>query len=171
MPHRLDHLGPELLLDVPARGGRRRAVEDALREAIRDGRLAPGTRLPSTRDLAAQLELSRGTVTQAYEQLAAEGWLTGRSGSGTRVAAGQDRPAVPHALVSPALLPYPEPHSEPRHDLRPGRPDASAFPRDAWGRATRWALREASADAFGPGDPRGRPELRGTLAAYLGRIR
>jgi GntR family transcriptional regulator / MocR family aminotransferase len=169
MPDRLDHFGPELLLDVPARGTRRRAVEEALREAIRGGRLTPGTRLPSTRDLAAQLGLSRGTVTQAYEQLEAEGWLTGRSGSGTRVADGTPQPRGGRTAENrvPALLRQPEP----RHDLRPGHPDARAFPRDAWARAMRWAIREAPADAFGPGDPRGRDELRGTLAAYLGRVR
>src|SRR5690242_19392805 len=152
MPDRLDHFGPELLLDIPARGTRRRAVEEALREAVRSGTLAPGTRLPSTRDLAAQLGLSRGTVTQAYEQLEAEGWLTGRSGSGTRVAAAPpprgDRAAAGRATALRL-------RSAPRHDLRPGHPDARAFPRNAWGRAVRWAVREAPADAFGPGDPRG----------------
>jgi GntR family transcriptional regulator / MocR family aminotransferase len=169
MPGRLDHFGPELLLDVPARGSRRRAVEETLREAIRSGRLAPGSRLPSTRDLAAQLELSRGTVTQAYEQLQAEGWLASRPGSGTRVADGAVGPPRGRGARerSPALLLRPEPH----HDLRPGRPDARAFPRAAWGRAMRWAIREAPADAFALGDPRGRAELRGTLAAYLGRAR
>ena len=169
MPEGLDRFGPELLLDVPARGTRRRAVEEALREAVRSGRLAPGTRLPSTRDLAAQLGLSRGTVTQAYEQLEVEGWLTGRSGSGTRVAGDVPQPQGNRAADdrARALLP----RAEPRHDLRPGHPDGRAFPRAAWGRAMRWAVREAPADAFVPGDPRGRAELRETLAAYLGRVR
>ncbi|HEY7279716.1 MAG TPA: PLP-dependent aminotransferase family protein [Trebonia sp.] len=179
MPDRLDHFGPELLLDIPARGTRRRAVEEALREAIRRGRLAPGTRLPSTRDLAAQLGLSRGTVTQAYEQLEAEGWLQGRSGSGTRVADGVPRPRGDRAARARVVATRPEgdrapamlPRREPRHDLRPGHPDARAFPREAWGRAMRWAIRQAPVDAFGPGDPRGRAELRSTLAAYLGRVR
>ncbi|RMI38012.1 aminotransferase-like domain-containing protein, partial [Actinomadura harenae] len=58
-----------------------------------------------------------------------------------------------------------------RHDLVPGRPDTRAFPRDAWSGAMRHVLREAPADAFGFGDTRGRPELRTTLAAYLGRVR
>jgi GntR family transcriptional regulator / MocR family aminotransferase len=155
--------GPELLLEVSARGSRRVAVEEALRAAIRGGRLAAGTRLPSTRDLAAQLGLSRGTVTQAYEQLTAEGWLTARSGAGTRVAADAAPPAS-HRPVPPARQAV-------RHDLRPGRPDGRAFPRDEWGRAVRYALREAPADAFGEADPRGRDELRSVLAAYLGRVR
>ena len=68
-----------------------RALETALREAIRSGRLHPGARLPGSRSLAADLGISRGTVVQAYTQLIAEGWLTGTTGSGTRVA---DRPAA-----------------------------------------------------------------------------
>jgi GntR family transcriptional regulator/MocR family aminotransferase len=63
-----------------------RALEAALREAIRSGRLHPGARLPGSRSLAADLGISRGTVVQAYTQLIAEGWLTGTTGSGTRVA-------------------------------------------------------------------------------------
>jgi GntR family transcriptional regulator/MocR family aminotransferase len=176
MPERLDRFasppagtpvlpaGLELLLEVPGRGARRRAVEESLRAAVRDGRLAAGTRLPSSRDLAAQLGLSRGTVAQAYEQLAAEGWLTARSGSGTWVATAA---AAPQAAARERVAVPPAP----RHDLRPGSPDAGAFPRAAWLRAIRGAVREAPADAFGFGDPRGRIELRSTLAAYLGRVR
>ena len=63
-----------------------RALEAALRDAIRSGRLHPGARLPGSRSLAADLGISRGTVVQAYTQLIAEGWLTGTTGSGTRVA-------------------------------------------------------------------------------------
>src|SRR5690348_3431731 len=63
-----------------------RALETALREAIRSGRLHAGSRLPGSRSLAADLGISRGTVVQAYAQLIAEGWLTGTTGSGTRVA-------------------------------------------------------------------------------------
>jgi GntR family transcriptional regulator / MocR family aminotransferase len=156
--------GLDLFLEIPRRGTRRRALEDSLRAAIREGRLAPGTRLPSTRSLSAELGLSRGTVAQAYEQLAAEGWLTARTRSGTRVAGG----AAPLLWSRADHVSTPTP---PRYDLRPGRPDASAFPRGAWATATRFALREAPADAFGFGDPRGRPELRSALAAYLGRVR
>ncbi|MFF7637544.1 PLP-dependent aminotransferase family protein [Kitasatospora sp. NPDC008050] len=147
-----------------ARGTRRRAVEEALRTAIRQGRLAPGVRLPATRHLAEQLGLSRGTVSQAYEQLIAEGWLTARTKAGTRVAedAGpQPRPSGIAPTAAPGL----------RHDLSPGRPDVSAFPRVAWSRALRRAIHEAPAEAFGYGDPRGRIELRTALAGYLGRVR
>jgi GntR family transcriptional regulator/MocR family aminotransferase len=71
---------------VRATPGRRRAsLEEDLREAVRTGRLAPGDRLPSTRVLAADLRLSRGTVTAAYDQLVAEGYLVTRRGLGTLV--------------------------------------------------------------------------------------
>ncbi|WP_227837198.1 MocR-like pyridoxine biosynthesis transcription factor PdxR [Nocardia aurantia] len=153
-----------MLLELPRHGTRRHALEEALRTAVRDGRLAAGTGLPSSRDLAAQLGLSRGTVTTVYEQLVAEGWLTARQGAGTRVAAGANAPDQ-HTAAPP------RPDATHRFDLRPGRPDVGAFPRNAWARAMRAALRDAPAEAFGFGDPRGRPELRTTLAAYLGRVR
>ncbi|MGW0191765.1 MocR-like pyridoxine biosynthesis transcription factor PdxR [Nonomuraea sp. NPDC003201] len=162
-----DALGPELLLELPGWGSRGRALEEALRSAIRGGRLVAGTRLPSSRDLASQLGLSRGTVTQAYEQLVAEGWLTARQGSGTRVAAGTaEAPARSGRSAGSA-----EAAASGRHDLRPGRPDAYAFPREAWARAMRHVLREAPTEVFGFGDPRGRIELRTALASYLGRTR
>ncbi|MGW3518046.1 MocR-like pyridoxine biosynthesis transcription factor PdxR [Streptomyces hydrogenans] len=85
--------GADLHLDL--RGTRLRAgLMDALREAVRGGRLAPGTRLPSSRQLAADLGVARNTVADAYAELVAEGWLTARQGSGTRVALRADpRPA------------------------------------------------------------------------------
>ncbi|MBD0675125.1 GntR family transcriptional regulator, partial [Streptomyces sp. CBMA156] len=58
--------GSDLHLDLPARGGRRAALMAALREAIRSGRLAPGTRLPPYRALAADLGLARNTAAEAY---------------------------------------------------------------------------------------------------------
>src|SRR5690348_688704 len=64
----------------------RGALERSLRDALRSGRLAPGTRLPSSRMLARDLGLARNTVAAAYGQLVAEGWLEGRQGAGTRVA-------------------------------------------------------------------------------------
>ena len=61
----------------------RQQLADGLRSAIRDGRLAAGARLPATRGLADDLGVSRGVVTDAYEQLVAEGWLAARRGAGT----------------------------------------------------------------------------------------
>jgi GntR family transcriptional regulator / MocR family aminotransferase len=166
--------GLDLLIGVGSRGSRRRAVEEALRTAIREGRLAAGSRLPSTRDLAQQLGLARGTVTQAYEQLIAEGWLTARTKAGTRVAEGAADSAAAAASLpgaSPVRPASPLAASAPRHDFSPGRPDLSSFPRSAWARAQRRAIQEAPAEAFGYGDPRGHLECRTALAGYLGRVR
>ncbi len=74
----------DLHLDL-GRSGAARRLEQALREAVQTGRLAPGTRLPSSRALARDLGIARNTVAEAYTQLVAEGWLTARQGSGTRV--------------------------------------------------------------------------------------
>ncbi|MEV4493009.1 PLP-dependent aminotransferase family protein [Micromonospora coxensis] len=155
--------GVDLHLELDATGGRRAGLERALRAAIRDGRLPPSTRLPATRALAAELGLARGTVSAAYDQLVAEGWLVARVGSGTEVSAlRQAPPPSPARPAGPAT---------PRYDLRPGSPDVAAFPVTAWLRATRRALAVAPATAYGYGDPRGRPELRTALAGYLGRAR
>ncbi|MEE4544270.1 PLP-dependent aminotransferase family protein [Streptomyces sp. V4-01] len=154
-------------LDLPAgpgSGGRRAALERALRDAVRGGRLAPGARLPATRRLADQLGLSRGTVKAAYDQLVAEGYLTARQGSGTAVA---QRPGGGAAAAARPVRDL----AAPRHDLRPGSPDVTAFPAAAWLRATRRALAAAPSAAYDYGDPRGRIELRTALAEYLGRAR
>ncbi len=158
-------LGPELLLrldrGLPEPLGSQ--LERELREAIRSGRLAAGERLPSSRAMAQELGLSRGLVLDCYQQLQAEGYLTTRTGSATRVAAAAYlRPAPPvRAAPPPRLL----------VDFRPGVPDLSSFPRRDW----LWALREAARDAptevFGYGDPRGSTALREVLAAYLRRVR
>ncbi|MEV0201498.1 PLP-dependent aminotransferase family protein [Nonomuraea sp. NPDC050691] len=153
----------DLHVELGAEGGRRRRLEDALREAVRAGRLSPGARLPSTRGLAHQLGLARGTVSAAYDQLAEEGYLTIRAGSGTTVA------DIPQP--APASAGRPATPATPRHDLRPGLPDISAFPTRAWLAATRRVLGAARPEVFGAGDPQGRVELRTALAGYLGRTR
>ncbi|GAA4300164.1 PLP-dependent aminotransferase family protein [Streptomyces venetus] len=142
----------------------RRGLTDALREAVRSGRLAPGTRLPSSRALAADLGIARNTVADAYADLVAEGWLTARQGSGTRVA---ERLVVPPAGTAP----HPRAPTRPAYDLRPGSPDLASFPRAQWLKAARRALTAAPSDALDYGDPRGRPELRAALAGYLSRAR
>lgn len=144
----------------------RAGLEAALREAVQTGRLAPGTRLPSSRTLAADLGIARNTVAEAYAQLGAEGWLTARQGSGTRVASTAVVSAGPAAGIRPPLG-----ARAARYDLRPGSPDLSAFPRAGWLSAARKALSGAPSRALGYSDPRGRPELRTVLAAYLGRTR
>ncbi|MEH0445938.1 PLP-dependent aminotransferase family protein [Streptomyces sp. B21-102] len=142
----------------------RRGLTDGLREAVRSGRLPPGTRLPSSRSLAADLGVARNTVADAYTDLVAEGWLTARQGSGTRVS---ERHVVPPANSAP----HRPADRRPVHDLRPGSPDLASFPRAPWLSAARRALAAAPSDAFGYGDPRGRGELRTALAGYLSRAR
>ncbi|ORW92277.1 MocR-like pyridoxine biosynthesis transcription factor PdxR [Mycolicibacter terrae] len=152
----------DLHLELPAGRGRRAALEHALRQAIRDGRLAPGESLPSSRTLAGQLGVARGTVVEAYTQLAAEGYLRSRQGSVTEVARG------------PGLLPSPRPVPTPPRvvaDFRLGRPDLSMFPRADWLRALRRALHVTPHSELGPLDPRGALRLRTELAGYLGRVR
>lgn len=135
----------------------------ALREAVDSGRLPAGTRLPSTRSLAADLALSRGVVVAAYEQLVAEGRLVTRPGSGTLVAGlpqpppAADRPATP--VPARSLL------------LRPGVPDLGMFPRAAWRRSYDHAVRSVADQVFDYGDPCGLEILRRELTAYLGRVR
>ncbi|HEX3751093.1 MAG TPA: PLP-dependent aminotransferase family protein [Streptosporangiaceae bacterium] len=176
-----------------AKGGIRVQLEAALRDAVRTGRLGTGTRLPSSRALAADLGVARNTVAEAYAQLVAEGWLTARQGSGTRVA---NRVAVPPAPssatqtsppadtsdpASPARhagsdsLPWPPARPPglrpPRYTLKAGSPDLSAFPRAAWLAAARRAFTAVPSHALGYGHPQGRPELREALAEYLARAR
>jgi len=158
-------LGPELLLrldrTLPEPLGSQ--LERELREAIRSGRLGTGERLPSSRALAGELGVSRGLVLDCYQQLQAEGYLTTRTGSATRVAAGAYlQPAPPVPAAPPSRLAV---------DFRPGLPDLSSFPRRDWLWALREAAREAPTGAFGYGDPRGSAALREVLAAYLRRVR
>ncbi|WP_328494421.1 PLP-dependent aminotransferase family protein [Streptomyces sp. NBC_00414] len=158
--------GVDLHVDVARTGsGLRRGLTDALREAVRCGRLAPGTRLPSSRSLATDLGIARNTVADAYADLVAEGWLTARQGSGTRVAQ-RTVPAVPASAAR-----RPRSSRGPAYDLVPGTPDLASFPRAEWLKASRRALTAAPNDALGYGDPRGRVELRTALAGYLARAR
>jgi GntR family transcriptional regulator / MocR family aminotransferase len=156
--------GPDLHLALAALGTRHAALEDALRAAIRDGRLAAGTRLPSTRALAGDLGLSRGTVVEAFAQLTAEGYLDARHGSGTWVA------NVSLAGARPAP-PLERPERAARFSFSPGLPDLTSFPRAAWISALRQGQRGLSAASLGYGDPRGRRDLREQLAWYLARAR
>jgi GntR family transcriptional regulator/MocR family aminotransferase len=153
-----------LVLARNRRGSVRAELEDALRSAVRDGRLAPGARMPSTRTLAADLGLSRGTVVEAYRQLTVEGYLIARSGSSTRVAASAASPRGPVETRAPA-------DPQLRWDFRPALPDLALFPRSAWGRSLRQTLQRIPDRALGYGDPRGSAGLRSELAGYLRRVR
>jgi GntR family transcriptional regulator / MocR family aminotransferase len=171
-------LSPELLVRLDRSAGQplRAQLEANLREAIRGGRLHAGERLPSSRELARALGISRGMVQECYGQLLAEGYLSSRTGSATRVAdisgyqAGDQLAAGP-AVVSPS--PPPRRPLEPPliADFRPGVPDLSSFPRTDWAWAVKQACTQAAAADFGYGDPRGSAVLREVLAGYLRRVR
>lgn len=167
--------GLDLHLDLPP-GRPRRGLEDALRSAVTAGRLAPGTRLPATRTVAADLGIARNTVAEVYEQLAAEGWLTSRVGAGTWVAARAtdpptDAPGTGDPGASTAGRAVPTPVRPAAGDLRAGIPDAAAFPRREWAAAVRRAVLDSPAAALGYPDPRGVPAGREALAGYLARTR
>ncbi|WP_045311589.1 PLP-dependent aminotransferase family protein [Lentzea aerocolonigenes] len=149
-------------LDLSGPGGLRHRLTASLREAVRSARLPPGTRLPASRSLAADLGIARNTVAEAYAELVAEGWLTARQGSGTVVAQRvEPPPPKTRRVIGPAV----------QFDLSESAPDVTEFPRTEWIRSTRRALTAAPAEAFGPGDPQGRIELRTALAEYLARAR
>ncbi|MBT2471444.1 PLP-dependent aminotransferase family protein [Streptomyces sp. ISL-66] len=158
--------GADLHVELSAGRGLRAGLAEALREAARSGRLAPGTRLPSSRSLAADLGIARNTVAEAYAELVAEGRLTARQGSGTRVA--ERAPERRSAAAAPVRRPV---RAKTSYSLMPGSPDLGGFPRAAWLSAARRALADAPNEAFGYGDPRGRVELREALAGYLARAR
>jgi GntR family transcriptional regulator/MocR family aminotransferase len=155
----------ELLLPLRREAPRSLAkqIEDQLRRAIRTGRLRPGARLPSTRDLARQLGVSRGVVVNAYAQLGAEGYLLLRQGSHPHVSEA--------ATLDRAESPTSPPPRRPRFDFRPGVPDLSLFPRAAWLRSLREVLGRIADAELGYGDPAGVEPLRSALADYLGRVR
>src|SRR6516165_3307202 len=139
-----------------------RQIETSIRDSIRAGRLPRGSSLPPTRMLAADLGVSRGVVVEAYQQLAAEGYLASYAGGYTQVAAG------PAATVAGLGLARRTPA---RIDLSYGRADVSSFPRAAWLRAIRRALAEAPNDLFGYLSGSGVPQLRTAIADYLNRVR
>jgi GntR family transcriptional regulator / MocR family aminotransferase len=156
----------ELLLSVSRDGSRTLGgqIEDQLRRAIRDGALRPDARVPSTRDLARQLGVSRRVVVDAYAQLAAEGYLSLRQGARPRVSASAAVAGEREATAAP-------PAHRTRFDFRPSVPDVSTFPRAAWLRSLRHALATITDAELGYGDPRGVLGLRLALADYLGRVR
>lgn len=141
-----------------------RQIEDQFRDQIREGILRPGARVPSTRDLADELGVSRPIVVSAYAQLSAEGYLVLRQGA---------RPHVAHCVRAAmgATAPVARPVAEPLYDFRPGVPDLSAFPRTAWLRSVRDALRAMPDAALGYTEPHGSEVLRSAMSDYLARVR
>lgn len=169
-------------LDRAAAAPLQRQVIAQLRAAIFDGRLAPGTRLPATRALAAALGLSRNVVVAAYDELFAEGYVTGRHGSGTYVE--ETLPAQPRAVVAAAApghrwLRRPVPPStgvpalvddEPGAlSFRPGVPALDLLPVAVWRRIWRAATDQLPPNRYAP--TAGDPALREALARWVGRTR
>jgi GntR family transcriptional regulator/MocR family aminotransferase len=159
-----------------------------LRQAVLEGRLKPGVRLPATRFLAAELGISRTSVLAAYDRLASEGFLDLRPRSGVFVA--QDLPIAPAPRLAPAAAKPPRLGLSARDaadigpigiaptDRRPwpgcfvsGAPDVSQFPFALWARLLARSWREPAARLPQGGDPGGHPALRGAIAAYLGEAR
>jgi GntR family transcriptional regulator / MocR family aminotransferase len=158
-------LPPEILLELDRERSEplRSQLERGLRDAIRSGRLQPDERLPSSRELARELGVSRGLVLECYTQLQAEGYLTSRGGSATRVAPGAEAP--------PGPPPRPAAQVRPSIDFRHGVPDLASFPRRDWAWALREACRSVPAAELGYVDARGTEALRAVLSAYLRRVR
>lgn len=169
---------------APQRGGRARRIADDLRDQISRSIYAPGEALPSTRALAEELGVSRGTVTAAYEQLHAEGFIDASQGARTRVAGGSSatRPApmrrdtqLPPAVSSwstrLAELPMPQPRAEGvAVDFRYGDLRGQDFPTLGWKRAVDAAALKRP-DRLGYDAASGLPALRQALQAYLWRSR
>lgn len=160
----------------------------ALRAAILDGQLGPGVRLPATRDLARQYQLSRGTVVSAYDQLKAEGYLRAVVGSGTVVnrvlpddlltvpaavkgrarESGSRQPAKPHALSAfghrVTLFPT---SSEKIRAFRANQPALDLVPTTLWAQVAGRRLRRATLQLLMGCPPMGYPPLQEAVAHYL----
>ena len=167
MPIEWAGLSPELLVQLDRSRAEpiRVQPENSLRQAIRTGRLQAGERLPSSREMAKQLSISRGVVQECYEQLYAEGYVNARAGSATRVAE-IDASRIPRGSASVSSAP-----PRPRIDFLTGVPDLASFPRADWAWAQREACRSAATSAFDYGDPRGDEHAREVLAGYVRRVR
>jgi GntR family transcriptional regulator / MocR family aminotransferase len=150
-----------------------RQLTGQLRTMILNGTLPAGTRLPPTRSLSMELNISRNTVLQVYEQLIAEGYLSGRTGSGTYVIALSQPGAAP-------VLEAPKRHAAGKNDIaeqegmiafEAGLTDARHFPRAAWMRAMRDAVIDMPEEGFAFSASCGEEELRRELCAYLYRTK
>lgn len=145
-----------------------------LRAGIVDGRLAAGARLPSSRELASRLGVSRKTTLEVFERLTAEGFLSPRPGAGTYVAAGLARAPRAADAATPLELPVwtrddaPTPQPDFELDFRGGVTDRRAFPFAVWRRCINHAVRVEARTPARYGDPAGEAALRLAVARYLG---
>jgi GntR family transcriptional regulator/MocR family aminotransferase len=174
----------DLVIPLTARGDPLyRQLYGGLRQAILSGTFAAGQRLPSTRDLAEQLGISRTVAVLAYDQLLAEGFVTGRTGSGTYVADGLTALRSGNTTMAASLklsrfgtfatsVTIPT-HRSPalRYDFAYGRSDVDCFPFEVWRRLLLRRAREASIRELDYGAPGGSDALREAVCAHLRRSR
>jgi GntR family transcriptional regulator / MocR family aminotransferase len=168
----------DIHVTLKGRGDLTARIYRQLFDAVLDGRLRPGERLPATRELARRLDVSRNTVALAYERLVAEGVLTSRVGAGTfvrREAVGptRSRRASSGGAVQPrplwTVIPEPPPIRPPSiYDFRAGFPDATMFPFTVWRRQVARVLRPGTLDWGRYGEPGGHPDLRAAIARHIG---
>lgn len=139
-----------------------------LRDAIKDGRLAAGARLPSWLDMANQLGVARGTVKSAYERLIDEELVVASGAAGTRVAKRPaDVPVQPTVEIARPMIGIERGFYLKPMPFQMGVPAQDAFPAKLWSRMRTRAVREDAMAPVSPTDPRGHPELRAQIASYL----
>lgn len=160
-----------LVLDRASPMPLQRQVRKAIRAAIVGGTLPPGTRLPSWQALAAELNVSRGTVKAAYDWLAGEGLIAGRGAQGTFVTADFARLPAVSADPAPPDGVYPYGWGTPPLPFQLGVPALDQFPRMLWARAAARAARSLSLGTMAYPDPSGWPPLRAAIAAYVAAAR
>lgn len=163
-----------LHLPLDGTGPLRQRLYRDLRDALKQGRLKLGERLPPSRELADALGIGRKTVVEAYEQLTAEGFFMARSGSGTFVCrvppAGEPEPAVPGPGPGSHWRPLPAwggREAPRRYNFAGGVTDRRWLPHAEWRRMLLRALREGGRDTTLYGDPAGDEDLRRAIAHYL----
>ena len=168
MPPDWNRDAPDLMIAVDRPGvPLAQQIQEQLRVAIREGRLLGGERLPSTRQLASSLGVSRGTVVEVYEQLVAEGYVDSAVGSGTRVARipavdRRDRTTVPPSAAAQPTFEI---------DFEYGIPDLNSVPLRDWVWAMGEAARTLPTAGLGDEDPAGSRHLREVVTAYHRRVR
>lgn len=176
-----------IALDGQGHQAKFKQIEEQIRAAILSGRLQPGEKLPSTRQLAKDLGVSRNTIKNAFHQLAAEGYVSAAVGTGTRIAqelpesmlqiVEQNAPNVqlksdlPNTKFGERVSGFASwvkaAANRPTKPFLPHTPALDMFPRDVWTRLTSKRMRQLSASYLDRGDPQGFAPLRSAIANYL----
>jgi GntR family transcriptional regulator/MocR family aminotransferase len=160
-----------LTIDRSSKTALKEQIIGQLRSKILNGELRAGEPLPSTRQLALELQVSRNILLEAYEQLAAEGYLEGRTGTGTFVAQGAVLAPVEQQPAATAPSDANERPQEDRISFRSGIPALDRFPRRKWAQLAQEVITYTADRNFGYDSPEGRPELRSAIAKYVYRVR